>query len=244
LLIDFRQLLDLVDQALDLSPFRSLRKFVPVGREARQEAGGELVVDGILQRLEARVHAFDARGRRPELLHLGNVAPQEETLLQLVGQQEVLGGIELRRRLVELEELLLRRRHLLGTGEPAEGPQLRQLVLGVRLGEVLLEDVATDEIVVIRVATPLVDVAREDVAEVEALLREGLGPGRTVGRAEDRLLAARAKGAARAPDRLLRSTRADADVLGIWTLELPHREAEVLLEIVLLLRRELGCAKG
>src|SRR5262249_4107143 len=82
---------------------------------------------------------------------------------------------------------------VLGAGEATVRAHLGELVGGVGLCEVFLQDVASDEVVVIGERVPPVEVAGEKVDDPHALAAERLGPRRPVRGAEDGL-------AARAPD--------------------------------------------
>ena len=131
---------------------------------------------------------------------------------------------------VALEEARRRRRSRPRRSErPPIGAHLRELVVRVGLDEVLLEDVAAHEVVVVGKVVPQVEVAREDVGDVHALLRQRLGPGRAIGGAEERVLA---RGRRTAPSALRTGSfwpsRADAEVLGVRSLQLAEAEREVV----------------
>ncbi|MFN8546007.1 MAG: hypothetical protein U0807_17630 [Candidatus Binatia bacterium] len=232
---------DLGDQRVDLRAERAVGEPVTVARELRQQSRGDLVVDRVAQRLEVGAGGLQAHRHRPHLLDLAQVVAHEEATLQLVGEQEVARVVEVGRGEVALEEPHRRPGLVLRAGETAEGPELGELVGRVGLGEVLLEHVATDQIVMVRDVVPEIEVAREDVAEVDAFARQRLGPRRAEGGAEERVLAARtpdpAVGAAHGA---LRAVPADTEVLGVRTFELADAEGEVGPQILLLAHRQLG----
>ena len=197
----------------------------------------------VAERLEARVRLLDADGEDADLLDLPLVVAHVVATLELVGEEVVARVVEVRQREVALEEARRGGGLVLGAREAAVGAHLGELVRRVGLGEVLLQDVAADEVVVIGERVPLVDVACEEVGDPHALAAERLGPRRPVRGAEERV-------AARAPDlavdlhRELLPVLTDAEVLGVRAFHLREAESEVLLQIGLLRLGQLGCAEG
>ncbi len=241
--VDRGQLEDLGDQLVRLRARRTLRQAVPVGLELGEKAGGDLVVDRIAQRLELGIGRVNAHGQDADLLDLTHIFANEEALLQLVGEKEMACLAELGSGQIALEEARGRGDFVFGAGEAAEGPQLAELVARVGLDEVVLQDVSAHQVVVVGKCIPEVEIAREDVADVHALLRQRFGPRRAVRGAEDGVLAADSDLPARAPDGNLTPVRAHADVLGIRSFELAHTEREVVAQRLLLLGRKLGAAE-
>ncbi len=76
-------------------------------------------MDRVAQRLEVGVGLLDAHREGADLLDLADVVADEVALLQLVGEQEVAGVVELGRGEVALEEARRGGGLVLGAGEPA-----------------------------------------------------------------------------------------------------------------------------
>ena len=126
---------------------------------------------------------------------------------------------------------------------PPKARSLLSLWLRVGLDKVLLQNVSADQMVVVGKRIPEVEVAREDVADVDALLRQRFGPRRPERGAEQGVLATDPDLPAGSPDRNLASVRADADVLRVGSLELADAESEVVAQRLELLRRQFRAAE-
>ena len=237
--VEAGQLLDLGDELVDLRAERAGRLRVAVRRELRNQRRGELVVGGVAEGLEAPVGLLDADRERPDLLDLALVVAYVVAALELIGQEVVLGVVELGGGEIALEEARRGGRLVLGAGEPAVCPHLGQLVPGVRLGKVLLEDVAADEVVVIQKRVPLREVAREEVCDPHALATERLRPGGAVGGAVGCVGTTGARDATVDLDGMHSPVPTHAVVVAVRSLELPEAEREVVLEIRPLCRGEL-----
>src|SRR5262249_20314876 len=172
------------------------------------------------------------------LLDLAQVAAHEVALLQLVGEQEVAILFELGRAQVALEETRRGGGFILGASKATVGAHLCQLGVGIGLGEVLFEDVAAHQVVVIGKALPQVEVAGEKVGDVHALLGQRFRTRRPERRAKLRIAARIANRTARSHYRQLCAARTDAEVLRIRSLDLSLAQRVVVAQHLLFLPRE------
>ena len=243
-LVERGQLLNLDDELLDLGARVTARELVAVGGDPRNQGRRDLIVDGVAQRLEALALPVDG-GR--QVAHLDDVAligANVEAPLQLVREQVVPRLLEAVERQVALEEARRVPRLVLGAGEPAVRAHLRELVIGMRLDEELLEDVAAHQVVVVGKRVPLPEIAREQVGDVHALVGERLGPGLAERRAEPGVAAARTHDAPVGElHGSLLAVLANAIVLGIRPLLLGEAEPPVLVELGDLGVRQRGAAR-
>src|SRR5262249_4212441 len=129
-------------------------------------------------------------------------------------------------------------------GQTAKGAQLRQLVVGVGIDEILLQNIAANEVAVVGERVPQVEIAREDIADVHALLRQGIGPGSAEGSTEEGILAADTDPSGGVAHGDLAPVGTDAGVLGVRPLQLADAERKVVAQGFLLLRGELGGTEG
>ena len=193
---------------------------------------------GIAQRLEARVRLLDPDGEVADLLDLPLVVAHVVAALELVGEEVVARIVVVGQREISFEEAWRGGGLVFGACEAAVRPHLGELVLRVGLREILLQDVAADEVVVIGERIPLGEVAGEEVGDPHALAPERLGPWRPIGGAEDRVRAAGTPDQVVDQHRELLAVRADAVVLGVRSLHLREAEGEVSPQVVLLRLRE------
>src|SRR5262245_47601417 len=109
--------------------------------------------------------------------------------------------------------------------------------------EVFLKDVAPNEIVVIRKAAPQMKVSRENVPDVNTLLRQRFRPGRSESSAENRILASGSNLTGSRANRNLLPVGTDTEILGVRTLEPGKAEGEVLAQNLLFTFRQWQRAK-
>ena len=136
-------------QLVDLGADRPRRQLVAIRRELRDQAGRELVVDRVAQRLELGV----GRWMRTAMLRTFSIWPSRRARSSAAAARRRAGSrgvVEVRRSQVALEEPAARRASRTRTPErPPKARSLGQLVGRVGVDEVLLEDVAAHEVVVI-----------------------------------------------------------------------------------------------
>jgi hypothetical protein len=245
--VERRDLRDLRHERVDLVAHATGRQPVAVHLQLGEQGCRQLVVGCVAQRLEARVGLLDLDREVADLLDLPLVVAHVVASLELVREEIVARVVVVGQREVALEEARRGGGLELGAREPAVRPHLGELVPRVGLCEILLEDVAADEVVVIGERVPLIEIAREQVRDPHALLAERLRPRSPERGAEDRV---RPTGA---PDDVLDHhgkllpVGTDAVVLRVRALHLREAEGEVPAQVVLLRpgqRRRLEPGRG